>query len=201
MDFTRLVVLFKGRKNSQQKAEMEFYRGMKSLKEAVEAAALARTPGGTMHPHQCRQGADVLARAKAKLIPRLEDIRRCKSFDELHDLVRELTTEVDRFGPLSVYDTAFRIGIKLGLFPTKIYLHTGTRAGAKALGLDVRNGSLKVKDLPREMWVLKPYEAEDFLCIFHRHFRVPSSDWPVADDDDLSACGQRPPQRKGTGRC
>ena len=34
--------------------------------------------------------------------------------------------------------SSFRIGAKINLFPTKVYLHAGTRRGARALGLDDR---------------------------------------------------------------
>ncbi len=184
MDYTRLVVLFKARKNSKQVEEIKFFRERKSLKEAVEAAVMARTASGTMHPHQCRPAAAGLARAKAKLLPRLEEIRACRSFEALHDLIREITEEVNQFGPLCVYDTAFRIGVKLNLFPKRIYLHTGVRAGAKALGLDIRSDTLSINDLPPEMRVLKPHEAEDFLCIFHRQFEDPLAKW---HDEELAA--------------
>jgi hypothetical protein len=43
-----------------------------------------------------------------------------------------------------MYDTALRIGAKLKLFPTKVYLHAGTRLGARALGLDDSAATLKV---------------------------------------------------------
>jgi predicted kinase len=72
----------------------------------------------------------------------------------------------DIIGELYVYDTALRIGAKLNLFPARVYLHAGTRQGARALGLDARADALDMADLPREFHVLKPYEVEDVLCIF-----------------------------------
>jgi hypothetical protein len=65
---------------------------------------------------------------------------------------------------MSVYDTALRIGAKLNLFPTRVYLHAGTREGVR--GLDAREDALYVADLPRKFHALKPHEIEDVLCIF-----------------------------------
>lgn len=69
-------------------------------------------------------------------------------------------------GELTVYDTALRIGAKLGLLPKKVYLHAGTRAGARALGLNWKATSLAVRELPSELLTLTPHEIEDCLCIF-----------------------------------
>ncbi|MEK7411500.1 MAG: hypothetical protein AAB327_09000, partial [Actinomycetota bacterium] len=43
----------------------------------------------------------------------------------------------DDLGPLYVYDTALRIGAKKGQMPKVVYLHAGTREGAKKL-VDVK---------------------------------------------------------------
>jgi hypothetical protein len=69
-------------------------------------------------------------------------------------------------GELYICDTSLRIGAKLNLFPTAVYLHPGTRAGARALGLDDRAKMLKVSALPKPFRTLAPHELEDILCIF-----------------------------------
>jgi hypothetical protein len=56
-----------------------------------------------------------------------------------------------------------------------VYLHAGTRAGARALGLNWRATTLAVHDLPAELRVLAPHEIEDCLCIFKNNFEKPSS--------------------------
>jgi hypothetical protein len=60
----------------------------------------------------------------------------------------------------------FRIGVNLSLHPKKVYLHCGTRIGAKNLGLDYQKHALEMTDLPQELQKLKPYQVEDFLCIY-----------------------------------
>jgi hypothetical protein len=69
-------------------------------------------------------------------------------------------------GHLYTYDTALRIGAKLDLLPEKVYLHAGTRKGAKALGLDWKARALEVASIPDELHELEPREIEDFLCIY-----------------------------------
>lgn len=69
-------------------------------------------------------------------------------------------------GPLTIYDTALRIGAFLRLEPAVVYLHRGTREGAKAIGENHRSECLDVRELPRPFQRLKPYEIEDCLCIY-----------------------------------
>ena len=69
-------------------------------------------------------------------------------------------------GDLTIYDTSLRIGAKLGLYPKAVYLHRGVISGAKALGLNYRQKSIPIKDIPEPISNnLEPYEIEDFLCI------------------------------------
>ena len=65
-----------------------------------------------------------------------------------------------------VYDTALRIGAKLGLEPEVVYLHRGTRSGMKALGLDVGRPFIEVDELPQALRSLRPHEIEDCVCIY-----------------------------------
>jgi hypothetical protein len=56
--------------------------------------------------------------------------------------------------------------------PQKVYLHAGTRKGAKALGIyekgkEVLEMSELVKKYP-EFAKLESYHVEDFLCIKHK---------------------------------
>ena len=67
---------------------------------------------------------------------------------------------------LYYYDTALRIGASRSLMPKHVYLHRGTRDGARALGLDWRADLLDPRALPKELAVLEPHEIEDFLCIY-----------------------------------
>jgi hypothetical protein len=94
------------------------------------------------------------------------DFRELRSFHELYGIVRDRIGGIRGVGELTVYDTALRIGGKLGLEPDRVYLHSGTRVGARNLGLNWRAAFLQVSDLPAKLRVLKPREVEDLLCVF-----------------------------------
>jgi hypothetical protein len=72
-------------------------------------------------------------------------------------------------GELYVYDTSLRIGAYMGIWPQKVYLHAGTRKGAKALGFPSTARSIDPLAMPIEMSQLEPREMEDFLCIYKAH--------------------------------
>ncbi len=69
-------------------------------------------------------------------------------------------------GELTVYDTALRIGAHFGLEPTRVYLHAGTRVGARVLDLDDRQSTIEMDELSAPMQRLLAREAEDLLCIY-----------------------------------
>jgi hypothetical protein len=99
------------------------------------------------------------------------DIEAAENFDGLHSIVRLACSSVQGTGPLYCYDVAHRIGLHLGLHPDVIYLHTGTREGAKALGINVTGRDhIALSDLPKPLQVLSAAEAEDVLCIYKSWF-------------------------------
>ncbi|MGD1155166.1 MAG: hypothetical protein ABSA41_04990 [Terriglobia bacterium] len=100
-----------------------------------------------------------------------KELRRCDSFDQLHNLITEHLNGIRNLGGLYYYDTALRIGASLHLMPERVYLHSGTRDGARALGLDWRADPLDPRALPKALGDLEPYEIEDFLCIYRDHLR------------------------------
>jgi hypothetical protein len=64
-------------------------------------------------------------------------------------------------GPLAMYDFACRVGagMRPKLQSTKIYLHSGTRIGARALGRGRQ--AIDAHELPSELRRLSPRHAED----------------------------------------
>ena len=77
-------------------------------------------------------------------------------------------------GELTIYDTALRIGAKLGLEPHLVFLHAGTRIGARRLGIDLSRPYVALADLPATLRILKPREIEDVLCIYKEHLAGPN---------------------------
>jgi len=104
------------------------------------------------------------------LLENLPALQGASSFDELFELVEALIRPIYGIGELAVYDTALRIGERLGLEPTKVYLHRGTREGAKALGLAYRRKAIELAELPTELRSLPARELEDVLCIYKDEF-------------------------------
>lgn len=147
-------------------AELDFFRAMPTLPRTIKAAALAHTAYGGKHPHQWRIPCDVLREFGRCLSSRKRDLREAPSFDELHQVVREVGDRIHGIGVLAIYDTALRIGVKRDLLPTRVYLHRGTMSGAGALGIDRSCAAISVSELPEPFADLKPHEIEDCLCIF-----------------------------------
>ena len=146
--------------------ELQFYRDTPTLSQVITRAAHARTSGGGKHPHQWRIPRDALREFGTRLSVSKQAIRKATSFDELHEIVREVGEPIYMIGELTIYDTAHRIGCKLCLPPARVYLHSGTQSGAVALGIHRSRTSISVRELPKPFAVLEPYEIEDCLCIF-----------------------------------
>jgi hypothetical protein len=74
-------------------------------------------------------------------------------------------------GELTIYDTAHRIGAYLRLAPENVYLHAGTRQGAKALGFKGSWASIPRREFPKALSRLRANEIEDCLCIYKNNLR------------------------------
>jgi hypothetical protein len=136
------------------------------LEDAIQHAGHCKLPTGKKHPHQYRIRASILAEAEQRLQASAAEIRECRTFDALHRLVQDRIALLDGIGPLTVYDIANHVGAHLGLEPELVYLHRGTAAGAKALGLNHRLDTLEPGALPAAFRQLSPREAEDCLCLY-----------------------------------
>jgi hypothetical protein len=146
--------------------ELDFYRCQKSLRDAVRKAALSIRCDGRRHNHQRRLNATVLKRAADRLESASARLGVCKNFDALMRVVENELRGVRGVGELTRYDIALRIGAKRCLEPQRVYLHAGTRQGAKAIGLNATRDAIETKDLQLEFRRLKPHEIEDCLCIY-----------------------------------
>lgn len=151
--------------------ELNWFRQQPTLRDAVRVAALAINSKGKRYSHQRRMSKRILEQASDALLANEKAIEQCKNFDELHTLLEAILEPIKGIGELYVYDIALRIGARLGLFPNKVYLHAGTRVGARALGFDGGAKTLEVSHLPKELQQLEPHEIEDVLCIFKDKLR------------------------------
>lgn len=150
--------------------ELQFFTSQPTFTETIEVSALCQDSAGKRFSHQRRRSQATLIEARDILVSRSRQLQRCRSFQELHDAVNSLVVHVRDLGPLYSYDTAVHIGAKLGLMPDEVYLHSGTRKGARALGLPYRQPTLQISSLPIALHQLAGYEIEDFLCIFKNEF-------------------------------
>jgi hypothetical protein len=146
-------------------AEMDFFRD-NSFPVAIEYAALYKLADGHRHPHSYRRKLQALVEAHRRLRTIPEEMQRCSSFESLHTLIEQEIGGIPDIGPLTVYDVATRIGAHLQLEPEKVYLHSGTMEGARALGLGARRKTLEMSELPVEFRRLTAGEVEDCLCIY-----------------------------------
>jgi hypothetical protein len=159
-----IVRAYRMRSRARAIEEYESFRKERSLRAAVERAALAQRPDGKRYDHQRRLSAATLHQVRRVLLE--TSLRHLGSFHELHAAIRDSISPIRGVGELMVYDTAVRIGAWLQLKPEHVYLHAGTRAGARALGLRWREPFVRFGSLPAPLQSLEPLEVEDCLCIY-----------------------------------
>jgi hypothetical protein len=151
------------------KKELRHFSGQRTLEDAIELAALARGPNGEKLSHQWRIPASVLKKSHQRLRAAICEIRRTRPFEELHQLILKKIGSIHGIGELMVYDTALRIGAKLGREPSEVFLHAGTRVGARKLGLDISRETIGMSELPPLLRKLKAREVESLLCMYKDH--------------------------------
>jgi hypothetical protein len=144
-----------------------------SAQVALRRAVRSIRPNGKMHNHQSKV-SPALPAFEEKLIGSIGHLIRNTNFNQLYFMVDNLATP--GIGPMTVYDVAVRFGAWLDLKPEKIYVHAGTAAGLKTLGIRVRprERSIPMELLPRILRRKDPDEVEDFLCTYRIAFeRLP----------------------------
>lgn len=145
--------------------EREQFERMPSIEQAIRAAVLSCTTlEGHLHPHQQLVGRNRLDDAAPIFERKARQIAGQRSFDALHRTVASIARDINGIGELAVYDFSTRIGMYLRIYPKRVYLHAGTRAGAAALGISGK--TCEMRQLPKELRVLSPDEAEDCLCLY-----------------------------------
>jgi hypothetical protein len=155
--------------------ELDFF-ARQPFARAIEHAALCLDSSGGRSSHQWRRSQATLQEARDVLLRQSRQLMGCGSFSELHALIGRLVAHIPYLGSLYSYDAAVHIGANLGLAPDAVYLHCGTREGARALGLAFRQPTLQKSSLPAALRKLAIHEVEDFLCIFRSRLNSSSQD-------------------------
>lgn len=151
------------------RAEMRFFEIQRSRSAAIRKATLCDLPSGKRHPHQRRISRAVLEHVEAQLQAIGHKLAKATDFAALHRSVQEEIGGIKGIGPLTVYDITHRIGAHLRKAPERVYLHAGTRIGARVFGIS--GDSLDPKLLPKSFSRLAPSEIEDCLCIYKDELR------------------------------
>lgn len=153
-------------KREKARRESRYYVIQRDLARAVEKAASCTRPDWKRHRHQRRIPSRCLTKVNEKLQKRLNAIAKATTFEDIYELVNCEIKPIRGIGDLTVYDIAHGIGAFCKLEPELVYLHAGTLAGARALGVDCKSRKLDMNRLPGEFHLLQPYEVEDCLCIY-----------------------------------
>jgi hypothetical protein len=170
---TTLAEIIEEYEPERSNSEVNRFRKMPSLEDAIRAAAESKREDGRYYPHQRRNVGwrNAIPKGTKILVNAYDQFQTCSKFDEVHELTKELLADTRGLGPLYCFDVALRIGAYLELLPEKVYLHTGSLEGAKRLEDDgelpegaTKKGFLEMFELPRYLRKFEPYQVEDILC-------------------------------------
>jgi hypothetical protein len=165
-----------------------------SFSDALDRAAHSRL-GDRKHDHQQLIPPATLDLCAARLSENSSRLEASRGFDDLLGVVHAVLNSIHGAGEMVTYDIADRLGLHLGLPPQRIYLHRGTRDGAKALGLWRRGlKSIELHEFHArypEFRDLSAREAEDVLCIYKGVFAGLEPLPPI----DQRSCGSRKRRR------
>lgn len=195
-----LVGHFKVTRASHRDGSIEQCAAAPTLEEAIRLAATAAHPRYKKHLHQRHLPDHVLEAVSARLLTRIDGIQNAPAFDDLHRIVANCA--VAGFAEMAIYDTTLRLGMRLRMPPTAVYLHAGTRKGAEALNrnflgnrLNLSKGILQMRELPAPLQQLSPAEVEDFLCVYKKYLQAGSA--PPTSAQPGGGCAPFRPGRSG----
>ena len=150
--------------------ELNWFRTQASLEDALRVAGKSQDEQGKRYRHQRRIKAEAIADATKRFIDLHDELQHCASFHQLWTLIRDNLKPIRGIGDLYIYDASLRIGAYLRLTPERVYLHAGTRMGARKSGLLLRAGDrrewLEANELPAHLRDLPPSDVENLLCIY-----------------------------------
>lgn len=149
--FTQIAADYITNHRARARAELAYFRELPTDEDAISQAALGKDAAGGRRSHQRRLYETALKESERRLGGNLQTLQAAKSFAELLNLVDNSIRSIFGIGELAVYDITLRIGARFGFEPSQVYLHRGTRQGARALGLGARRLVLDITDLPAEL--------------------------------------------------
>jgi len=111
--------------------EILWFRKQKSLELAIERACLSLDRERKRYSHQRRIKPITLENAYNAMLAIKEALLQCRDFESLYELVGRTVGLIAGAGELYIYDISLRLGVYLDFYPTKVYLHAGSREGAE----------------------------------------------------------------------
>jgi hypothetical protein len=167
----RSILFIKARRGKPHDRLLEYIKNQKSLKKVIQIACLSTEENGKRHRHQNRISKSNLLEFHDNVRKQIRKIRNVKNFDELIRIIRD--QRIAGIGELTIYDVAHRIGLFLNILPDKIYLHCGTRKGAKLILGKISSKSILKSDLPEPLKYsdLECWELEDLFCLRKNVFK------------------------------
>jgi hypothetical protein len=150
--------------------ELRWFEIQPSFDKALSFAAYAKGPSGKKFSHQHRIPLAVLEESYGRLKSCQRELLAASSFEELHQIISDQIRGIRGVGLLLVYDTALRLGANLKLKPSVVFLHAGTREGARRLGLNAARAFIPPSEFPPALRKLPARQIEDILCIYKNWF-------------------------------
>jgi hypothetical protein len=165
MTIQEIIQEYIRRRRPKWRRTREHLRRIVSYDEYLDCILISPS-GKRFSSHQYRVPTAALEKAKqvlSDLEPRLKEIQ---SFGELHQFLKDTIGNISGIGELTLYDTALHLGYRFDLNPAVVFLHRGTRIGAKNMGLPHLKQVLTRAELPVAFRTLSCAEIEDVLCIY-----------------------------------
>ncbi|WP_455963622.1 hypothetical protein [Methylorubrum aminovorans] len=167
----------KGRCLHRCEDQEAYFARLPGIGVAIYRAAHSLTQANRRHSHQRRIPLKVLKEAEERLRTVQAKLERSSDFAELYGIVQDAIASVRGVGPLTVYDVAVRIGLFLKITPQRVYVHAGAASGARALGLDCREGtSIDPGKFPEPLRQIPPADIENLLCIYKNELKSAMDD-------------------------
>jgi len=182
MNLKHLVERYK-RNNNYDWALSECKPGKHSIKEMIKFAVYTWDPELKVCHRNYSKDNRVREEMVKKLQQSLSSLGTPATFEDILKWV--YFNKVRGFNSTGVYDTALRIGVYFHLYPTMVYVHSGSLEGTKLLlgenyGDKVayyfqNNENYPVfhrSSYPIELHELEPYHIENFLCANKERFKT-----------------------------
>jgi hypothetical protein len=154
--------------------EFKWFSQKQTFRKSLILIASAQIPDDCVSTrkadHQRRLKNADLKKAEAFLLDVEKDLRKARSFPEIHRAVKSALFFGKGLGELYAYDTAIRIAALKSpeSLPTEVHLIAGARDGAKAI-FGSTSAVMPVEAFPKPMRALKAYEIHNLLCSYRHH--------------------------------